>query len=231
MLFNSFDFIFLFLPVTLAAFAAAVRLRSSSVAVLVLLVASYVFYGYGDHFAILLLAGSTAFNYVIGQAVAWAMRRGEGTLGRLLLGIGICGDLALLGYFKYAGFLMTNLDQLAGAQWPIPVIALPIGISFYTFTQIAFLVDTFRGAAATLRATDYFLFVAYFPHLVLPDRSSIMRKPPRNSGAWGAILGARATLPSAFPFSRSAFSRSSGLPIRSPFADAAFTTRRPDPLQ
>jgi len=60
MLFNSFDFIFL--PVTLAAFAAAVRLRSSSVAVLVLLVASYVFYGYGDHFAVLLLAGSTAFN-------------------------------------------------------------------------------------------------------------------------------------------------------------------------
>ena len=61
---------------------------------------------------------------------------------------------------------MTNLDQLTGAQWPIPVIALPIGISFYTFTQIAFLVDTFRGAESTLRVTDYFLFVAYFPHLV-----------------------------------------------------------------
>jgi D-alanyl-lipoteichoic acid acyltransferase DltB (MBOAT superfamily) len=166
MLFNSFDFIFLFLPVTLAAFAAAVRLGSPSVAVLVLLVASYVFYGYGDHFAILLLAGSTAFNYVAGRAIAEAMRHGRRTLGRLLLGIGVCGDLALLGYFKYAGFLMTNLDLLAGAQWPIPVIALPIGISFYTFTQIAFLVDAFRGAAATLRATDYFLFVAYFPHLV-----------------------------------------------------------------
>src|SRR5262249_36900303 len=161
-----FDFIFLFLPGTLVAFAAAVRLRSSSVAVVVLLVASYVFYGYGDHFVILLLAGSTAFNYVIGQAIAGSMRRGEGRLGRLLLGIGICGDLALLGYFKYAGFLMTNLDLLTGAEWPIPVIALPIGISFYTFTQIAFLVDTFRGAPATLRATDYFLFVAYFPHLV-----------------------------------------------------------------
>jgi alginate O-acetyltransferase complex protein AlgI len=101
MLFNSFDFIFLFLPVTLAAFDAAVRLHSSSVAVLVLLVASYLL----DHFAVLLLAGSTAFNYVIGQAIAWSMRRGEGTLGRLLLGIGNCGDLALLGNFKYAGFL------------------------------------------------------------------------------------------------------------------------------
>jgi alginate O-acetyltransferase complex protein AlgI len=166
MLFNSLDFIFLFLPATLAAFAAAVRLRSPTGAVLVLLVASYVFYGYGDHFAVLLLAGSTAFNYVAGQAIAEAMRHGQRMLGRLLLGIGVCGDLALLGYFKYAGFLMTNFDQLTGAQWPIPVIALPIGISFYTFTQIAFLVDTFRGAAATLRATDYFLFVAYFPHLV-----------------------------------------------------------------
>jgi hypothetical protein len=166
MLFNSFDFIFLFLPVTLAAFAVAVRLRSSSIAVLVLLVASYVFYGYGDHFAVLLLAGSTAFNYVVGWAIAGAVRRGEGTLGRLLLGMGVCGDLALLGYFKYAGFLMTNFDQVTGAQWPIPVIVLPIGISFYTFTQIAFLVDTFRGAESTLRVTDYFLFVAYFPHLV-----------------------------------------------------------------
>jgi hypothetical protein len=75
MLFNSLDFIFLFLPVTVAAFAAAVRLRSSSVAVQVLLVASYVFYGYGDHLAVLLLAGSTAFNYVAGRAIAEAMRR------------------------------------------------------------------------------------------------------------------------------------------------------------
>jgi alginate O-acetyltransferase complex protein AlgI len=166
MLFNSFDFIFLFLPVTLAAFAAAVRLHSCSVAVLVLLVASYVFYGYGDHFAVLLLAGSTAFNYVIGQAIARGTRRREGRLSRLLLGIGVCGDIALLAYFKYASFLVTNLDQLTGAQWPIPMIALPIGISFYTFTQIAFLVDTFCGRSATLRATDYSLFVAYFPHLV-----------------------------------------------------------------
>src|SRR5262249_33935313 len=150
MLFNSFDFIFLFLPMTLAAFAAAVRLRSSSLAVLVLLVASYVFYGYGDHFAVLLLAGSTAFNYLVGRAIAGTVRRGQGTLGRLLLGIGICGDLVLLAYFKYAGFLVMNLDRLTGAQWPIPVIALPVGISFYTFTQIAFLVDTFRGVAATL---------------------------------------------------------------------------------
>src|SRR6516225_612591 len=76
-------------PVTLAAFAAAVRLRSSGLAVLVLLVASYVFYGYGDHFAVLLLAGSTAFNYVVGRAIPEAVRREEGRLGRLLLGI--CG--------------------------------------------------------------------------------------------------------------------------------------------
>ena len=91
MLFNSFDFIFLFLPVTLAAFAAAVRLHSSSVAVLVLLVASYVFYGYGDHFAVLFLTGSKASNYVIGQAIAGATRHGEGILGCLLPGIGVCG--------------------------------------------------------------------------------------------------------------------------------------------
>jgi len=112
MLFNSLDLIFLFMPATLAAFAAAVRLRSPTVAVLVLLVTPYVFYGYGGHFAVLLLAGSAAFNYVIGWAIAGAIRREERTPGSLLLGIGVCGDLALLAHFKYAGFLMTNLDQL-----------------------------------------------------------------------------------------------------------------------
>src|ERR1700730_7700316 len=139
MLFNSFEFLFVFMPVTLAAFAIAVRLRSCALAVLVLLVASYVFYGYGEHFAVLLLAGSTAFNYAIAAVLAGAKQRKEETLGRMLLSIGICGDLALLAYFKYAGFLVANLDQLTGAQWAIPVVALPVGISFYTFTQIAFL--------------------------------------------------------------------------------------------
>jgi D-alanyl-lipoteichoic acid acyltransferase DltB (MBOAT superfamily) len=230
MLFNSLDFIFLFMPVTLAAFAVAVRLGSSSLAVLVLLVASYVFYGYGDHFAVLLLAGSTAFNYVIGWAIAGAVRRGEGTLGRLLLGIGICGDLALLGYFKYADFLMTNLDQLTGAQWPIPVIALPIGISFYTFTQIAFLVDTFCGGTAMLRATEYFLFVAYFPHLVA-----------------GPIIHHAQTIPQFRRIARDAWDASDvavGLSILTiglfkklviadsvaPFADAAFTHAAAEPI-
>ena len=166
MLFNSFDFLFVFMPVTVAAFAIAARLRSSAVAMLVLLVASYVFYGYGAHFAVFLLAGSTAFNFVIGAFLAGAMKRGQERIGRLLLVIGIGGDLALLGFFKYAGFLMTNFDHLTGAQWSVPMIVLPVGISFYTFTQIAFLVDAFRGMTSTLRATDYFLFVAYFPHLV-----------------------------------------------------------------
>ena len=230
MLFNSLDFIFVFLPVTLAAFAGPVRLRSPSVAVLVLLVASYVFYGYGDHFAVLLLAGSTAFNYVVGRAIVQAVRRGEGTLGRLLLGIGICGDLALLGYFKYAGFLMTNLDQLTGAQWPVPVIVLPTGISFYTFTQIAFLVDTFRGGAATLRATEYFLFVAYFPHLVA-----------------GPIIHHAQTIPQFWRMGRDGWDASDvavGLSILTiglfkklviadsvaPFADAAFTHAAAGPI-
>jgi len=99
MLFNSFDFIFLVLPVTLAAFAAALRLRSSSVAVLVLLVASYVFYGYGDHFAVLLLAGSTAFNYVTGP-LPRPCGAGRKRSAVLLLGIGICGDLAPAGVFQ-----------------------------------------------------------------------------------------------------------------------------------
>jgi hypothetical protein len=103
---------------------------------------------------------------------------------------------------------MTNLDQLTGAQWPIPVIALPIGISFYTFTQIAFLVDTFRAGGP--RCVRRNIFCSWLIFLIsLPGRSSTMRKPSCNSGAWRAMLGTRATLPSAYPFSRSGCSRNS----------------------
>jgi alginate O-acetyltransferase complex protein AlgI len=166
MLFNSAGFLIIFLPLTLAAFSIAVRLRSTAIAVAVLLCASYAFYGWWEPPLCLLLVASTAFNYAVGRSLTWADKR-HGPAGRqVLLWMGIVANLGLLGYFKYAGFFAANLQRLTELPISLPEIALPIGISFYTFTQIAFLVDTARADTGALRLPDYFLFVSYFPHLI-----------------------------------------------------------------
>ena len=107
---------------------------------------------------------SIAFNYVAGEAIA---RRG-GKPGGNAFGL-LCGavavNLAVLGYFKYAGFLVANVDALLGAGMRMEAIVLPLGISFFTFTQIAYLVDVYRDPVR-YGVVPYALFVSYFPHLI-----------------------------------------------------------------
>ncbi len=159
MLFTAPAFLFAFLPLVLAGSFVLGRFASRRAAVAWLAAASLVFYGWDRPQRLLpILLGSVAFNY----AVAWLMARRP---HRTWLVLGVAGNLGLLGWFKYAGFVAANL---AAAGLPVPAlrIALPIGISFFTFTQIAFLVDTHRGRARPGHPLDYTLFVTFFPHLV-----------------------------------------------------------------
>ena len=78
----------------------------------------------------------------------------------------LTANLALLGYYKYADFFIGTANTFLGTRWELLRIVLPLGISFFTFTQIAFLVDAYRGLAKEYRFTNYVLFVTYFPHLV-----------------------------------------------------------------
>ena len=162
MLFNSVEFIFLFLPVTWAVFALALR-AGNRAAALWLLLASLFFYGWWSprHVALLLL--SAAFNYAVGLALG---RSADPRARRLLLTLGVAVDLGLLAFFKYADFLLRSLSGLPGIDLEPLGILLPVGISFYTFTQIAFLVDAHRGEAREYDPIDYGLFVTYFPHLI-----------------------------------------------------------------
>lgn len=162
MLFNSYEFLFLFLPVTLAGFFALGR-RSHGAAMGWLVAASLFFYGWWYPPYLALLLASVCFNFGCGLAIS--RRRAALARHRLLL-LAVVGNLALLGYFKYAGFLVGAADSVLGRQWPIPAIALPLGISFFTLTQIAFLVDTARGEARDYKFLHYLLFVCYFPHLI-----------------------------------------------------------------
>jgi alginate O-acetyltransferase complex protein AlgI len=162
MLFNSYPFIFLFLPVTLLGYFVLVR-RSHLAPVIWLALVSLAFYSLGNWQFVALLLGSIAFNYVIGLLLI--ARKLRPRLRFAVLTLGVTGDLLVLGIFKYAGFLAANLNALFSAGITVHIL-LPIGISFYTFTQIAFLVDAYRGDVARYALPHYALFVTYFPHLI-----------------------------------------------------------------
>jgi D-alanyl-lipoteichoic acid acyltransferase DltB (MBOAT superfamily) len=162
MLFNSYSFIFLFLPVALIGYFALGRLGQVA-PVVWLALASLAFYSVSSWPFVLLLLASIAFNYGVGWLL---IARALSATGRFtVLTVGVAGDLLALGYFKYAGFLVANVDAIFSTSFTVDVL-LPVGISFYTFTQIAFLVDAYRGQVARYALPHYALFVTYFPHLI-----------------------------------------------------------------
>ena len=165
MLFNSYEFIFAYLPITIAAFFAIAR-YSRSLAAIWLFAASLFFYGWWNPAYIALLVGSILFNFSIGSAISREYKRQADRKIKWFLFFGVASDLALLAYFKYANFFLTNTNELLGTDWHIATIILPLGISFFTFTQIAFLVDASRGYVKETNFIHYGLFVTYFPHLI-----------------------------------------------------------------
>lgn len=158
MLFTSALFAWVYLPVVLAGFFAIGR-WSEAGAALWLFLASLAFYAaWMPEFTLLLLA-SICFNFVIGRRIG-------ASRSRAWLTFGVSANLLLLAYYKYAGFLVTNVNAVTGTHWDLGQIILPIGISFFTFTQIAFLVDAYAKGVREPRFVHYGLFVTYFPHLV-----------------------------------------------------------------
>ena len=165
MLFNSYAFIFGFLPVAFLVFFALARV-SHRVAAAWLLLASFFFYGWWNPPYIVLLVASTLFNFALGTWIQRLVQSGRPYPARAILALAITVDLLLLGYYKYANFFVDNLNHALGTHWTIAAIVLPIGISFYTFTQIAFLVDAVQGKVREYNLIHYALFVSYFPHLI-----------------------------------------------------------------
>ncbi|HEY5293664.1 MAG TPA: MBOAT family protein [Burkholderiales bacterium] len=163
MLFNSYAFLFGFLPVVLLLYFLAGR-RSALAAIGFLAAASLFFYGWWNPRYLLLLCGSVIFNYLVGRRLAQSAGRARGD--QAMLWLGIAGNLTVLGAYKYASFFAVNANALAGLSLPIPHIVLPLGISFFTFTQIAYLVDAYRKEVREYRFIHYGLFVTFFPHLL-----------------------------------------------------------------
>jgi alginate O-acetyltransferase complex protein AlgI len=167
-LFNSFQFIFMFLPITLAGFFLVARFARPAAAGWLVL-ASLFFYGWWSIQALPLLLASIVVNYLFGMRLAPETPPPFLTR-KALLAIAITVDLCVLAYFKYANFFVANanvaLTAMDHATLSLPNVVLPIGISFFTFTQIAYLVDTYQGKVKERNPVHYFLFVSYFPHLI-----------------------------------------------------------------
>lgn len=161
MLFNSFAFLFLFLPITAVVFFVFAK-RSQGLAAGWLAAASLFFYGWWSLLYLPLLICSIAFNYWSGLRIAQATGSGK----RYWLIFAIIIDLGLLAYFKYVNFFISTINAIAHSDVGALRIILPIGISFFTFTQIAFLVDTYQEKVREYRFLHYLLFVTYFPHLI-----------------------------------------------------------------
>ena len=160
MLFNSDIFVFAFLPTVLLGFYALSRYAPSFLAKAWLVAASLFFYGWWNPAYLGLIVVSVFFNYGLGRVLM--ARPSE----KPLLSLGVAANLALLAYFKYANFFVDNLNALTGTNYTLHHIVLPLAISFFTFQQIAYLVDTYRGEVQEKSILNYGLFVTFFPQLI-----------------------------------------------------------------
>ncbi|MEQ1914324.1 MAG: MBOAT family O-acyltransferase [Sideroxydans sp.] len=165
MLFNSYTFIFLFLPIVLLGFFQLARWHPAYAAGWLAL-ASLFFYGYWNPAYVGLLLGSIVCNYAFGLWIAKAGVQHAAARKKQVLIFALTANLLLLGYYKYANFFLASANSLTGGSLTLGDIMLPLGISFFTFTQIAFLVDTYQGKVKEYNFIHYVLFVTYFPHLI-----------------------------------------------------------------
>ncbi|HEY2359034.1 MAG TPA: MBOAT family O-acyltransferase [Phenylobacterium sp.] len=165
MLFNSFIFIFAFLPLAFVAFYGLRLVGGRRAAMWLLTLASIAFYAWWLPSQTWILLVSIVGNYFAGHFIQKYRETNRG-LAKLILFLGLGADLGALLYFKYAMFILANVKLVSGADFVIPHIILPLGISFFTFQKIAYLVDCSRGEAKNTTFSEFALFAAFFPQLI-----------------------------------------------------------------
>ena len=165
MLFNSYIFIFAFLPITFFIYFYLNNKRLTEASKGFLVFSSLFFYSWWNIVYLPLIVASMLFNYVLGRQLTKVIDNNHKVKKTLLI-VGIVANLALLGYFKYADFFIANLNIVLNSNMPLMHLALPLAISFFTFQQIAYLVDSYRGETHEYDFLNYAVFVAFFPQLI-----------------------------------------------------------------
>lgn len=162
MLFNSFIFIFAFLPVALGGYLLTRLLFKETVWVIWLAACSLLFYAWWKPVYLILIVASILVNYTIGKKMGVSRGRPK----KMLLILGVVMNLGVLAYFKYTNFIFENVGRIIGQDFDFNYIVLPLAISFFTFQQIAYLVDAYRGETMEVDFSRYTLFVTFFPQLI-----------------------------------------------------------------
>ena len=164
MQFNSYFFVLFFLPLTLFGYFFLGRIGKEKLSKVYLLLMSLWFYGYFNLSYLGIICGSIVVNFLFSRVME--RRKDAGTDTKLFLILGICFNVAVIFYFKYFDFFISNINAVFGSDFAMRNILLPLGISFFTFQQISFMVDSYKGETKGYSFLDYALFVAFFPQLV-----------------------------------------------------------------
>ncbi|HBY87302.1 MAG TPA: membrane-bound O-acyltransferase family protein [Colwellia sp.] len=166
MLFNSFEFIFIFLPISFFIYFYLNKKRLTELSKSFLLISSLFFYSYWNTIYLPLILFSMTFNFSIGKHLAKMRENKRFISKKVILTIGIVSNVSLLVYFKYSDFFIGNFNLAVGSNFDLLHLALPLAISFYTFQQIAYLVDSYKGETKEYDFLSYAVFVTFFPQLI-----------------------------------------------------------------
>ncbi|MFS2032470.1 MBOAT family O-acyltransferase [Polaromonas sp. CT11-55] len=216
MIFNSWQFILVFLPVSFFVYFWLNHRRLITAGKAWLVAASLFFYAYWDIKYLPLILGSIFLNFVIGSWLARTYEKSLQGVGkpqpgfdrRRVLVLGIAANLLALGYYKYTDFLLSNVNAvLFGTGYYFPDTVLPLAISFFTFTQIIYLVDSYRGETAEYGLLNYSLFVTFFPHLIAGPIVHHRQIMPQFSSRWTMMRRYSNILKGLFIFSIGMFKK------------------------
>ena len=166
MLFNSYIFIFAFLPLTLTGYFLLNKVKLFYVAKVWLVIASFVFYGYFNPSYLWIIILSILFNYGINKLFNVCEERKAKAAKKFLLAIGLGSNVFLLFFYKYLDFVIESANAIFSQDFVYLNLLLPLGISFFTFQQLSYLIDSYRNKVPDYNILDYSLFVTFFPQLI-----------------------------------------------------------------
>ena len=163
MLFNSYIFIFMFLPITLLLYFGFNKIKKYEIAKLVLVIASLYFYAYFNVKYLFIIVASILINYLFNRIFRKLKNK---NFRRILLIIGVAFNIGMIFYYKYYDFVISTINSLASTNFNLINVMLPLGISFFTFQQMAYVIDSYKGEVKDYTLLDYSLFVTFFPQLI-----------------------------------------------------------------
>ena len=206
MLFNSYEFIFIFLPFTFFIYFFLLNKRLITGAKGFLVFASLFFYSWWNILYLPLILSSMLFNYVVGNSLNENFKKVR-VSKKALLTFGVISNLSLLGYFKYSDFFINNFNLISDSNIELLHLALPLAISFFTFQQIAYLVDSYRGETKEYDFLNYALFVTFFPQLIAGPIVHHGEMMPQFASKWNLVKNYKNIAAGLFIFSIGLFKK------------------------